>query len=95
MGDPVPIIWPGFEAFAWYKCTVDAYGSGDPPEYCTDPFSGQTSCCLRGNSVQAWYDEGGDCLPSKELCLFSAFSAQRLVGIVGPFDDLQDCRDAI
>lgn len=95
MGTPVPFILPGFEDDKWYNCHLDCFGVGEGPHTCEDDFIGSVECCKTGLSINTWLNDGCGCKSDPpvwyELCLFTGFSAQRLLHVHGPYDTRGDC----
>lgn len=91
MGETTPGTWPELIPDKWYKCTVNCYWADFPAESCSGGYIDNSSCCLLGADINAWFTANWECKSGFELCLFTGFSAQRLVDIQGPFDTHAAC----
>lgn len=91
MGTPVPLEHPKLEADKTYLCVVDSYEGGPHPEDCSADYLWRTRCCVSGAHLTRWLDDGWECKGPHELCVVSGSSAQRLVAIHGPYEDVDAC----
>jgi len=93
MGKNTPPEFPTIEDNKYYICEVQAYMGvrGD----CDDPYYASERCCIIGSSIKEWQEYGMDCQEYTEMCTVTGVSSQRLHNVVGPFDDIYDCWDAL
>lgn len=91
MGEDTPTEWPEIIRDKWYKCTVNCYWADWPVEACTGDYIDDCTCCLLGADIEDWLAFPLECSSIFELCLFTGFSAQRLINLEGPFDDFDTC----
>jgi len=91
MGSIVPPTWPTLIDDKWYCCTLECYQGGGPPYDCTQNYVGQATCCQTGAIIKGWQNAGLECAGGWELCVFSGYTAQRLIGVVGPYDNFGSC----
>jgi len=90
MGHPPPPTPPVINEDLYYDVSVLAYQDilpgceGEPME---------THCCILGWYIIFFVDLG-ECLNGNEVCMFSGYSAQKIVDIAGPFGTLQECIDS-
>lgn len=91
MGTPVPPDMPVLEDDKIYRVGVDWYQDVTPATGCDQKYQGREQCCWDGGTIKAWRDGGGECVAGDELCMITGFSAQRLVFIHGPYDDIGAC----
>ena len=91
MGINIPPAFPTLDMTKFYKVTVDTYQNitGDPD--CSDFYTTTPSACLNGAQIQNWIDMGWECDWMHELVIVPGFTAQRLVGLEGPFDTFIAC----
>lgn len=95
MGTPVPDEYPELEDGKFYRCGVDCYQDETPATDCSQAYLISAQCCLTGARIKAWLAGGGECAFDDELMFVTGFSAQRLVFVHGPYDDIGPCQDDI
>lgn len=92
MGTPVPDEWPELEDAKFYLVYLDAFQDVGPDNDCTQDYQLRQRCCTTGQHIKAWLAVGWECLSPHELCVVSGFTAQRLLNVHGPYDNLADCQ---
>lgn len=91
MGTPVPTSWPEIIADKWYCCFVHEYGEPPWDMGCEGPLTNELHGCIIGAAIQAWLDNGFECLNSANLIPGIPVAAQRLVNVHGPYDTAAAC----
>ncbi|NVM23410.1 MAG: hypothetical protein HWN68_16705 [Desulfobacterales bacterium] len=91
MGEPTPDDWPEILDDKWYCVTVDAFQDVGPFDDCRQDFSAQLTCCRQGVHINNWINNELECIGGFELCVFTGFSAQRLLDLKGPYDTQALC----
>lgn len=91
MGEPSPTEWPELIADKWYKCTVNCYWGDHPVNTCSGAYIDNCTCCRLGADIDAYLKIPVECRSGSELCMFTGFSAQRVINVEGPYDDFDAC----
>lgn len=90
----IPEVFPEIENLLWYYCTIQAFNGGNPPNTCAGLHLGNWSACIRGDRIINWIDTDKNCRLGQELIFINGFTAQRLIGVVGPYGSLALCNAA-
>lgn len=91
MGEELDPEWPEIEPEKYYKATIAGYQDVTPKTGCDQELVGVISCCPSGAVLNQWINFGLECEDGWELCPFTGYTAQRLLGVAGPYDTFQAC----
>ncbi len=91
MGTPVPADWPEIENDKVYMVTVDWYQDASGKTGCDQEYQGEHKCCEPGIGIFVFLAFELECKRGSELCTITGFSAQRLISVFGPYDNMGAC----
>jgi hypothetical protein len=90
VGNPVPIIPIPLDPGMFFYVEVFAFQNPLPGCEGTAYY---LDCCYRGDLLNYWA-ENRQCDNGWEACVFTGYSAQRLIGVQGPYSSMRECFDA-
>lgn len=94
MGQEVPEEWPELIDGLWYKLTVQRYFNLPGQFHCEGTLVDIISCCQLGETIRAFIVGDRQC-NNTTMCGFPTFRNQRIVGIIGPFENQVACLIAL
>lgn len=94
MGEDSPPDFPDILNAKWYYATIQCYLDDENPPDCSMNYWMDFSGCISGQRINDWRAAGGSCDAFNPLFLALYYTATRLIGCIGPYDNAAACAAA-